>query len=66
MSKHIFDMWERNRKRTELQSEMLHEVTRNKLTNPDIPIIDLAGKILAETNLKLYTARFNEPLDLLN
>ncbi|MEI6462151.1 MAG: hypothetical protein WCO33_00590 [bacterium] len=53
-------------KLTELQSEMLHEVTRNKLTNPDIPIIDLAGKILAETNLKLYTARFNEPLDLLN
>ncbi|MEI6887238.1 MAG: hypothetical protein WCK31_03300 [bacterium] len=51
---------------TELQSTMLHEVTRNKLTNPDIPIIDLASKILSETNLKLYTARFNEPLELLN
>jgi hypothetical protein len=44
----------------------LHKITTDKLTNPSIPVIDLAKDILKELNLKLYTARFKEPLDLLN
>ena len=48
------------------QEMRLHKITTDKLTNPAVPVIDLAKDILEELHLKLYTARFNEPLDLLN